>query len=390
MSAPVDSFLERHPNAARNIARYGWLALLVLAALLLAGGTVLAGGRSQQIVYATSDGSIVSLEPVSGSSTILYKGGAGHYATMPGRTGSRSISFTVLRDDGGSVRGNLYGADIVRETRALLQDARPGEVFAYPDYAADREWVMANRFTRDTPPNVEVFTASAAASRLLEPDTPGASALAGPSWTAERSIYAWRVGQEKTSLTAYNFFERRQAAVYETKDVVGPASYYFDGNAFLFAERPRGAGLEDSRIKVLVGTGTAKISGVGELGLYDPSSPATVLGGKISVIWTDGEKTGIGMIDPRGWTFSKTGIEVAAGSRDPRLSNDGLYVATTDSAGKEITVRRLDDGGVVRRIRDAQPPETAIDRMREAGIKVPEETGWLAPPDYGWRSLEDT
>lgn len=387
----MDSFLVRHPGAARNIARYGWVVLLVLAALLLAGGTVLAGARSQQVVYATRDGSIVALEPVSGATTTLYEGDAGHYATMPGRTGgSRGISFTVLREEEGALRGSLYGADLVRETRALLENARPGEVLAYPDYAADREWVMANRLTRDSPPNVEVFTASAAASRLLEPDAPGASAIVGPAWTAERSIYAWKPGPKKTTLTAYNFFERRQATVYETKNAVGPSSYYFDGNAFLFAERPRGAGLEESRLKLLVGTGSLSISGVKGLGLYDPSPPVTFLDGEIAVIWTDGEKTGIGMVDPRGWAFSKTGIEVEAGSRNPRISSDGLYVATTDSAGEEITIRNMGDGSVVRRVRDAQPPETALKRMRESGIEVPPEAGWLAPPNYGWRSFEDS
>lgn len=388
----MDSFLARHPGAARNIARYGWVVLLVVAALLLAGGTVLAGGaRSQQVVYATRDGSIVALEPVSGATTTLYKGDAGRYATMPGRTGgSRGISFTVLREEEGALRGSLYGADLVRETRALLENARPGEVLGYPDYAADREWVMANRFTGDSPPNVEVFTASAATSRLLEPDGPGASAIIGPAWTAERSIHAWKPGPEKTTLTAYNFFERRQATVYETRNVIGPSSYYFDGNAFLFAERPRGAGLEESRLKLRVGTGAFSISGTGDLGIYDPSPPVTFLDGKIAVIWTDGEKTGIGMVDPRGWAFSKTGIEVEAGSRNPRVSNDGLYVATTDSAGGEITVRNMADGSVVRRIRDAQPPEIALNRMREAGIEVPLAAGWLAPPNYGWRSFEDS
>lgn len=391
MSARVDRFLERHPGTARNIVRYGWIVLLVLAALLLAGGMVLAGGRSQQIVYATEGGSIVALEPVSGATTTLYEGDAGHYATMPGRTGgSRGISFTVLREEEGALRGSLYGADLARETRALLENARPGEVLGYPDYAADREWVMANRFTGDSPPNVEVFTASAATGRLLEPDAPGASAIIGPAWTAERSIYAWKASPEKTTLTAYNFFERRQATVYETQDVVGPSSYYFDGNAFLFAERPRGAGLEESRLKVLVGTGSLSVSGAEDLGLYDPSPPVTFLDGEIAVIWADGEETGIGMIDPRGWTFSKTGIEVETGSRSPRISNDGLYVATTDSAGEEITVRNMDDGSVVRRVRNAQPPETALKRMRESGIEVPPEAGWLAPPNYGWRSFEDS
>lgn len=390
LDASLERLLARRPALARGVVRYGWLILLSLAALLVAGGAVTAGGRSQQVVYATQDGSIVSLEPVSGTKTILYEGDDGHYATTPGRTGgSRSIAFTVLRNDAGELRGSLYGADLVRETRALLQDAEPGEVIAYPDYDTQRKWVLANRFTRDAPPNVEVFTASAATSRLLEPDLPGAVPILGPAWTAENSIYAWRMGSGKSTLTAYNFFERRQATVYETGEQVGSSAYYFDANAFLFAERPRGAGLERSRIKLLAGTGELSISGVGDLGLYDPSSPVTYLENKIPVLWTDGEKTGVGLIDPDGWTFNKTGVEVEAGSRDPGVSNDGRYVATTSSAGTELTVRKMSDGSVVRRVEDVQPPDTALRRMREAGMRVPKEAGWLRTANFSWRSFED-
>ena len=390
LDASLDRFLDRRSSFTGGLVRYGWLVLLALAALLIAGGAVTAGGRSQQVVYATQDGSIVALEPISGTKTVLYKGNSDHYATTPGRTGgSRSIAFTVLRDDAGELRGSLYGADLVRETRALLQDAEPGEVLAYPDYDAQRRWVFANRFTRDAPPNVEVFTASAATSRLLEPDLPDAAPILGPAWTAENSIYAWRTAQDKSTLTAYNFFERRQASVYETGGRMGPGVYYFDANAFLFDERPRGAGLEQSRLKLLVGTGGLKVSGTKDLGIYDPSSPVTYLDGKIPVLWTDGDRTGAGLVDPDGWSFGKTGIEVDAGSRDPGISNDGRYVATTNSDGTELTVREMSDGSIVRRIRDAQPPDTALRKMREAGVRVPEEAGWLAPPNFSWRSFED-
>lgn len=391
LDASLEGFLGRRPGLVRGLARYGWPALLALAVLAVAGGAVFAGGRSQQIVYATNDGSIVSLEPVSGATTTLYGGGDGRYATTPGRTGgSRGISFTVLRDDGGGgLRGSLYGADLVRETRALLENAPPGEVLAFPDYATDGQWVMANRFSTDSPPNVEVFTASAAAGRLLTPDLPGSGPLVGPVWTAERSIYAWSFGGGEAALTAHNFFERRAASVYETGGIVGPASYYFDANAFLFAERPRGAGLEESRIKILAGTGDLPVSGAEGLGLYDPSPPVTFLGGKIAVVWTDGGRSGIGLLDPDGWVFEKTGVEVEPGSRDPRVSNDGRYVATTDAAGTELTVRRMDDGSVVRRVRDAQPVGVVLDRMRGAGFEVPPGTGRVAPPNFSWRSFDD-
>lgn len=391
LDASLEGFLGRHPGLARNLARYGWLVLLALAALFVAGGAVFAGGRSQQIVYATEEGSIVSLEPVSGTTTTLYEGDEERFATSPGRTGgSRGISFTVLRDDGGALRGSLYGADLVRETRALLENAAPGEALAFPDYAPDGEWVMANRFSDEAGPNVEVFTASAATGRLLVPDLPGSPAILGPVWTAERSVYAWSFGDGKATLTAHNFFERRQAAVYETGKLVGPASYYFDANAFVFAERPRGAGLKESRIKVLAGTGSLPISGTDDLGLYDPSPPVAVLEDRIAVVWTDGERSGIGFIDPGGWDFEKTGIEVEAGSRDPRVSNDGRYVATTDASGEELTVRRVDDGSVVRRVRDVQPPDAPLDRMRGAGFEVPEGAERVAPANFSWRSFEDS
>lgn len=398
LDASLEGFLGRHPGLSGNLARYGWPALLALAALVVAGGVVFAGGRSQQIVYATEDGSIVSLEPVSGAAATLYEGEADRYATTPGRTGgSRGISFTVLRDDSGddgeaegSLRGSLYGADLVRETRALLENAAPGEALVFPDYAPDGQWIMVNRFSTDSPPNVEVFTASAATRRLLSPDIPGAPPMLGPVWTAERSIYAWSFAGKKAALTAHNFFERRGAAVYETGRLVGPASYYFDANAFVFAERPRGAGLEESRIRVLVGTGSLPISGTGGAGLYDPSPPVAFLDNRIAVVWTDGERSGVGLINPDGWDFEKTGIEVEAGSRHPRVSNDGRYVATTDASGTELTVRRMDDGTVIRRVRDLQPPDAALGRMRDAGFEAPAGAELVAPPNFSWRSFEDS
>jgi hypothetical protein len=388
--AALDRFLERRSGLAARTARYGWLALALLAALLLAGGATFAGGRSQQVVYATEGGSVVALEPEGGTVTPLYEGDAGHYATGVGRTGgSRSIAFTVLREDGGELRGSLYSADLVRETRALLQNAAPGEVLAYPDFAPDRAWVMASRFAAGSPPNVAVLTGSSATSRLLEPDPPAGPAVLGPTWTSEKALYAWRTGPDGMALTAYDFFERRQAAVYETDERVGPASYYFDANALLFAERPRGAGPEESRIRLLVGTGEMDVSGAGGLGLYDPSPPVTFLDGRISVMWTDRKQTGVGLVDPDGWAFEKTGIAVEEGSRNPRISTDGRYLATTDASGTVLTVRRMDDGDVVRRVEGVQPAEETLRRMRAAGMDVPEEAGWLAPANFGWRSFED-
>ncbi|MDQ4105638.1 MAG: hypothetical protein M3157_00475 [Actinomycetota bacterium] len=389
LDVSLDRLLARRPGLAANTVRYGWALLVALAILLLAVGAVTAGGRSQEIIYATQDGSVVSLEPESGAVTEIYAGGPGGYATAPARTGgSRNISFTVLREDGERLRGDLYKADLVRGTRALTQRAEPGEVFADSALSGDRAWLLASRYSAGAPPNVLVLPASGATERLLEPDLPGAVPVLGPIWGAENTVYAWRLGPNGLTLAAYNFFERRQAAAYETTNRVGTPYYHFDANALIFDERPRGGDLSESRVRLLVGTGELSISGAEGLGLYDPSPVVPELGDALPVMWTDGEKSGVGLISSDGWRFAKTGITVEPGSRSPRVSRDGSYVATTDAGGTQITVRRMEDGSVVRRVEDLQPPGVVLDRMREAGFEPPEEARWFAPT-FSWRSLED-
>jgi hypothetical protein len=386
----LESFLDRHPSVARNVARYGWMLLLVVAALVATGGAVTAGGRSQEVVYATEDGSIVSMEPVSGAVTTIFEGEES-YAMGPARAGgSRGISFTALRDSDGELRGDLYSVDLARGTRALSVRAGAGEVFAFPDFSTDRAWILATRYAEGSPPNVLVLPAGGAAERLLEPDLPGRPPILGPVWISKEAIYAWRTARPgELALTAYNIHERRQATVYETAGQVGLPSYYREANALIFAERPRGAGLAASRLRLLVGTSELPVSGIGELGLYDPSPPVASLDDRIAVMWTDGEETGVGLLDPEGRSFGETGILVEEGSRHPRISRDGRYLSTTDAGGSELTVRRMRDGAVVRRVRDLQPPGAATEGMREAGLVVPPEAEWFAPASYSWRSLDD-
>lgn len=385
----LNRFIARRPWLAGNTVRYGWGMLVGLAVLLLAVGVVTADGRSQEIIYATDDGSIVSLEPESGDTTEIYAGGPERYATSPARTGGRNISFTVLRGDlnGQSLRGDLYSADLARNTRALTRRAKPGEVFADSSFSGDRSWLLASRYAAGAPPNVLVLPASGATERLLEPDMTGAAPILGPIWGAENMVVAWGFGPEGTALTAYNFFERRQAVVYETDNRVGTPYYYYDSNAVIFDERPKGADLSESRVKALVGTSEIAISGAESLGLYDPAPIVPELDEALPVMWTDGEKTGVGLIDSKTLSFSRTGITVSPGSRSPRISNDGSYVATTDASGTTLTIRRMEDGGVVRRLDNLQAPGAAFERMRKAGFEVPEEADWFAPT-FSWRSLD--
>ena len=386
----LNGFIARRPGLAGNTVRYGWALLVALAILLLAVGAVMVGGRSLEIIYATEDGSIVSLEPESGAVTEIYGGGPGDYATSPTRTGgSRNISFTVLRGAGEGLRGDLYSVDLVRNTRALTRRAEPGEVFADSSFSGDRTWLLADRFATGSPPNALVLPASGATERLLEPDLLGAAPILGPVWGAENMVFAWRLGPERLVLTAYNFFERRQAVVYETGKRVGTLYYYFDSNAVVFDERPRGADLSESRVSLLLGSGKLPVSGAEGLGLYDPASVVPELGDALPVMWTDGEKTGLGLINSRNWSFSKTGVMVEPRSRSPRVSRDGFYIATTNAGGTTLTVRRMEDGGVVRRVENLQAPSVALDRMREAGFDLPAEAGWFVSENFSWRSLED-
>ncbi|CAN5698515.1 hypothetical protein BH24ACT20_BH24ACT20_16170 [soil metagenome] len=386
----LDRFISRRPGLAANTVRYGWMLLAALAILLLAVGAVTGRERSQEIIYATEDGSVVSLEPESGEVTEIYDGSPDEYATSVTRTGgSRSTSFTVLRGDGGRLRGDLYSADLVRNTRALTQRAEPGEVLADSSFSGDRTWLLASRYSAGSPANALVLPASGVTQRLLEPDLPGAVPVLGPVWGAENTAYAWRLGPDGLTLTAYNFFERRQATVYETEKKVGTPYYYFDSNTLVFDERPQGADLSESRVKLLVGTGEIPLSGAEDLGLYDPAPIVPELDDALPVMWTDGKKTGVGLINSKDWSFSKTGITVETGSRNPRVSRDGAYVATTNPDGTVLTVRRMGDGSVVRRVEDLQKPGVALDRMREAGFGPPREAGWFASENFSWRSLDD-
>lgn len=389
LSGSLDRLLSRRPGLARWLVRYGWVVLLVVALLLAAGSAVTATGRSQEIIYATREGSIVSLEPESGEATTIYGSGDGRFATAPATTGgARSTAFTVLREDEANLRGDLYSTDLVRGTRALTERAGSGEVLAYPDFSGARSWLLASRFTTGSPPNVLLLPASGAKKRLLEPGLSGGAPILGPSWTAPDTVYGWRKEADGFALTAYDFFERRQATVHASDRRVGRPTYYFEPNALVFDERPRQAGLEEARVRILVGTGSLRVSGAEGLGLYDPSPVVPEAGERMPVMWTDGESTGVGLLDPATGEFGRTGVRVEEGSRYPRISRDGSYVATASPDGKELAIRRLDDGTLVRRVRDVQPPETVLEKMREAGLRVPPEAGWFAPANFSWRSLE--
>lgn len=383
----LDLLFARRPRLRHALSRYGWLLFVLLAVLLVSAGAAVPAGRGQQIIYATEGGGISAVTLGSGERVPVYEERAEGYATAPELNGgSRSLAFTVLYGEGGRLRGDLYAADLVRGTRALTQAAEPGEAYLGAAFERNRLWLMASRYAADESPNVAVFHASGATERLLEPDLTGTAPLLGPTWTAESSLYAWRAEGDTLVLTAYNFFERRQTTVYQTEKTVGPAAYYFDANAFVFAERPRGADLERSRLRVLAGTGELPISGGEGLGLYDPSLPIPALDYAMAVMWTDGERTGVGLLDPDGWTFQKTGVLVEPGSRYPRISYDGTHVAT--ARGSELTVRRLEDGEVVLRVQDLQPRGAALGRVREGGLRVPPEADALASPNFSWRSFE--
>jgi hypothetical protein len=387
--ASLQRFIARRPGFAGSTVRYGWMLLVTLGILLLAAGAAVGTGKTQEIVYLTEEGSVVSLEPESGEITEIYAGAPDKYATSLARTSGRSIAFTVLREDNGRLRGDLYSADLVRSSRALTHRAEFGEVLAGPAFSSDRAWLLASRYAAGSAANVMVLPASGVSERLLEPDLPGAVPLLGPVWGARNTAVAWRLVDAGLKLTAYNFFERRQVTLYETDKRVGSPYYYFDLNALVFDERPKGAELSVSGIKVLVGTSESSVSGGEGLGLYDSAPAVPSLGDAIPVMWTDGGETGVGLIHPEGFSFSKTGISVEKGGRSPRISNDGSYVATTGASGKDLTVRRMKDGSVVRRVTDLQEPGAALDRMREAGFSVGKQAEWFEPANFSWRSLDD-
>jgi hypothetical protein len=170
---------------------------------------------------------------------------------------------------------------------------------------------------------------------------------------------------------------------------VGPLAYHADSNTLVFAERGRGAPLADSRIRVLAGSAELLLRGAEGVGLYDPSAPIASLGGKMAVMWTDGENAGVGLLDPINWTFHKTAVGAEAGARHPQVSRDGRLVAVGSENGTTIAVSELESGRFVREIGGVQRPRTAFDRLRRAGLEVPPEAEELAPPSFGWRSLEE-
>lgn len=389
----LDGLLRRRPGFASWIVRYGVLLFVAIAALFVVIGAASSQDRGQEIVYATSDGSIVSVNPDSDERTVVFSSRRdGGFAAAPLLNGgSRSLSFTALRGEGTSLRGDLYAADLARGTRAAIQVARDGEAFLYGGYSTDREWLVASRFSREENPNVVVLNGSGASVRSLEAGSGDPPPILGPSWTAQNSLYAWREGDgEDSSLTAYNFFEQRQVVVYRTDGTVGLPSYNFESNTTVFDMRPSGdpRNFEKSRLVALIGTEEMPVSGADGLGLYDPSIPVPELDYGMAVLWTDGAKSGVGVFDPATWTFTKTPVRVEEGSRKPQISYDGTYVATTDASGSRLTVRRMDDGEVALRLDDAQPPDAALNRLREAGYNVPQGAEELVPAGFTWRSFE--
>lgn len=397
LDARLDGFLGRRPRFTAYLARYGALVFLLIGGVFVVAAAAAPEGRGQQLVYASGEGEVLAASPEPGVEPLpVFEPAEGELAAAPLLNGgSRSLSFTVLRGEGeGDLRGDLYGADLVRGTVAQIQSADPGEAFLFGGYSYDRSWLMAERFSAEEPPNAAIFTASGATRRYVEPEgEDGAAAVIGAAWGAQNSLYAWLSsgeGEGAASLTAYNFFERRQAVVYRTENRVGLASYNFESNTAVFDERPPGAPLSKSRLVALSGTNRMPVEGADGLGLYDPSLPVPNLDYGMAVLWTDGERTGVGVFDPATWTFRETGVLVEAGSRYPQVSYDGALVATLDEAGTTLTVRRMEDGEVVRRIEGVQPPEVALDRLREGGIRIPDSAYASAPAPYSWRSFADS
>ncbi|MGI8539765.1 MAG: hypothetical protein ACR2N0_08305 [Rubrobacteraceae bacterium] len=394
LDAATDGFLSRRPKFASGLARYGFLLLAAVAALFIAVGAAAPVGRDQQIVYATDAGEIASIQPETGESLPIHGSNDEGFAAAPLLNGgSRNLSYTVLREGGETLRGDLYGADLARGTRAMIEAARPNEVFIHGGYSNDRSWLMANRYSGNAAPNAVVLTASGATVEPVEAASSDSPAILAPTWTGPNSIYAWRKGDGGAlSLAAYNFFEERRAVVYETEERVGLPSYYSDSNTIVFAERPkRGSDLGDSRLTAIAGTAEVEVSGAEGLGVYDPSIPVPELDYAMAAMWTDGDETGVGLFDPESWHFEKTDVLVEDGSRHPQISYDGTYVATANAEGAALTVRRMDDGSVVRRIGNLQPPEAALEKMERAGLRVPKEAEEsLAPPNFSWRSVADS
>jgi hypothetical protein len=393
LDSRLDRWLMRHPRFTRGFARYGWVTFVVLALVVLFAASFTKVGRSQQIIYVAEEGDVVMLDPDNGSSSVIYEAEEGDsYATGLTRTGgSRNLAFTVLKEDASSLRGDIYTVDMNRGARSKITNAAPGEVFAAPDFSFGTGGVAATHYSRSAPPNTLTVQSIGFNEVFLEPNLPGRPALLGPAWISESAIYSWSAGESETTLLkAYNFVERRQVAVYETKNEVGYSTYHRDSNSLVFSERPRGGELAESELKILVGTELLPISGIEEgVGVYDPSPPTPALQGEMAVIWTDGSESGIGIFNPETREFRRTDVPVPNGSRNAQISRNGDYVATTDATGTELLIQDLQSGGVIRRVDGLQPLGTTMNKMRDNGLRVPPEAEWFTQANFGWRALRD-
>ncbi|TCJ16413.1 hypothetical protein E0L93_09810 [Rubrobacter taiwanensis] len=392
LDARLDRRLLRHRRFTRGFARYGWVTFVALALVITLVASFTKVGRSQQILYVSEGGDVVMLDPDSGASSVIYEAGDGAYATGLTRTGgSRNLAFTVLKESGGTLRGDIYTVDMNREARARITNAAPGEVFASPDFSFGTGGVSATHYSRTAPPNTFTVQSIGYGGIFLEPNLPGRPALLGPVWISENALFSWSAGESgRMVLKAYNFAERRQATVYETRNEVGYPAYHRDSNALVFAERPRGAPLAESRLRLLVGTDFLPISGIEEgTGVYDPSPPTPALDGEMAVIWTDGEEWGIGLLDPETREFRRTDVRVPAGSRNPQISRNGDYVATTGPDGTRLLIQELATGREVARVEGLQRLGTTMNKMKEHGLRVPPEAEWFTQANFGWRALRD-
>jgi len=388
LDAALEAAVERRGGRGRGLALFGF-ALLLAVGVASAGAAVALGGRSQEVVYATADGSIVAVEPYSGGRYEIADPGDG-YATAPSENGgSRSLAYSVLRGEGEDLRGDAYSVDLVRATRARLTAAQPGVVHLFPEFSERRTRISTEAYVRDAAPNVAAGPSSGAEHRALlgaEAARSGVGLL-GAAWISDDALYAWRVDPDRGLVpVAHDLLERRSVALERPgRAVLGPPAYHRDSNTLVYAERPEGAPLREARLRLLTGTTEGRVEG--GLGLYDPAPPLPALGGKLAVMWTDGETTGVGLLDPATGSFGKMAVETAAGARHPRISRDGKMVAAFE--GDAVVVRELEGGEVVRKIPDAQRPEAPLDRLRRAGFDVPTEADGLARPSFAWRSFED-
>ena len=388
----LDDWLSRHPRFTRNFARYGWVMFVVLALVILFVASFTKVGRSQQIIYVNQAGDVVMLDPDNGSSSTIYEGDEEDYATGLTRTGgSRNLAFTVLKESAESLRGDIYTIDMNRGARSRITNAAPGEVFSAPDFSFGTGGVASTYYSSTAPPNTLTLQSIGAGEVFLEPNLSGRPAVLGPVWISESALYSWSSSDSDTTvLKAYNFTERRQVAVYETTEQVGYSTYHRDSNALVFSERPRNGDLTDSELELLVGTEMVPVSGVEEgMGVYDPSPPTPALQGAMAAIWTTGQESGIGILDPETGEFQSTEVTVPNGSRNAQISRNGDYVATTSADGTELLIQDLQSGQEIQRVEDLQPLGTTVEAMKAHDLRVPPEAEWFTQANFGWRALRD-